>query len=295
MAVEIFKEIHRGRSGKVSFDQGGSSREYVRQFLVVTTAPTDDPTILYAHANCPSIGDQYPSDSFAACNSLNARAADESKKLWYVQASYKTSYNVYQSSSNPLNDPAIITWSTEQYREAVWKDKDDKAIVNSAGQFFDPTPEVDVSRWLIQIQKNVANVPSWVMDYQDTVNSTSFTVDGRSIQQRCAKMQRISIGSYQFRNNVYYRVLTFQISLKKGTWDLKIADMGMEEKDPANPNRRREIRNPIGGNWSAGEPVSAPVPLDGNGSALVNPTPNNIQYITVRVYEEKDFSILPLS
>src|SRR5438045_3054878 len=69
-------------------------------------------------------------------------------------------------------------------------------------------------------------------------------------------------------------------------WALEILDQG----------RYRAGRKPIwqkdeAGNDVVGMQVSDPVPLDGAGEPLVNPTPATAKYRTFDVYKEKTFTI----
>jgi hypothetical protein len=240
----------------------------------------------------PVIGEVHPDDAGAWCTTLQVDPSDPWKG-WTVTAEYSTERELAEI---PTSDPAEITWGSEQFQKAAITNYAGEAIVNSAGDPFDPPIMIDDSRPYVTVSKNLATVPTWVMTYQDAVNSASFIVDGVTVGAGLAKMQNISVSPKQSRNGTSFRTVTFTIHLQKQGWLSKVLDAGFRQivdsgsgSGSGSPGLEN-IRN-LGDD----ELPAAPVPLDGAGRALENPTPANAVYRYDTVYETKDFSALPLS
>lgn len=273
MTVIYMEEMASGRTAKNS----RGIRTYQAQFRLRTTDQTDRPYDVGSHPSLPVIGSVHPDDSFAWCTDIDV-APSEPWAGWTVTATYTTEREI---TENPLSEPAVITWNSEQYQKPVTIDKDEKLIVNSAGDPFDPPAMMDDARVSVTVTKNVASVPSWVFEYHNAINSASFTIDGRTIAARTAKVQSLSIGERQFRNDVQFRVLTYSMTFRYEGWPLVLLDAGMRKISGA-------TRVPIAN-------ADAPVPLDGLGAPIADPTFDNAVYGTFYVYREVSFSSLPLT
>lgn len=280
MTVTFKEEIGSGRSATNSKGQ----RSYSRAFRLTTSVRSEGPFAVGSHASLPVIGSVHPEDSSAWCTTLQVDNTEDWKG-WTVTATYSSEREL---SETPTNDPAEITWSSEQFQRPAVFDKDGNAIVNSAGDPFDPPNMMDDSRRVITIQKNLAVVPTWILTYQDAVNSDSFTVDGVTIGIGLAKVQSVSVGPLQRRNGTSFRTVTLIIHLQKNGWLLEPLDAGFRERDYTGD--LINILNP-----GDGERPSAPVPLDGGGLAITAPSTTNNVFLSFTVYETKAFASLPLS
>jgi hypothetical protein len=231
----------------------------------------------------PVIGEVHPDDSGAWCTTLQVDPTDPWKG-WTVTAEYSTEREL---AEDPTDDPAEITWGYEQFQKPAVTNYAGEAILNSAGDPFDPPIMIDDSRPHVTISKNLATVPVWITTYQDAINSGSFTVDGITVGAGLAKMQNITITRAQSRNGTSFRTVTFSIHLQKQGWSSKQLDAGFRQIGYG--GARENIRND-----GDDELPAAPVPLNG-GVAIPSPTPANAQYRVDVVYEAKDFSVLPLT
>lgn len=260
------------------------SRSYTRAFKLQTSAKTEWAYHVGSHASLPVIGEVHPHDSGAWCTTLQVEPTDPWKG-WTVTAEYSTERELAET---PTDDPADITWGSEQFQKPAVTNYAGEAIVNSAGDPFDPPIMIDDSRPFVTVSKNLSSVPVWVMTYQDAVNSSSFVVDGVTVGAGLAKMQNIVVSRPQSRNGTEYRTVTFTIHLQKQGWQSKVLDAGFRQIGYG--GELENIRNP-----GDDELPAAPVPLDGAGVALTSPTPATAVYRTDTVYESKDFSALPLT
>ena len=280
MAVTYVGELSEGR--RAQNDRG--VRTYTRVFRLTTSSQSDNAFTVGSNGSLPVIGNTFPSDGNAYCTNLDVQCI-RGWRIWDVTATYSTERVL---NTVPTSDPTYITWDTEQFQKPATQDKDGKGVVNSAGDPFIPAEQMDDSRRVVTVQKNLANVPTWILSYQDAVNSDAFTIDGRSIAIGEAKMQRVSVGPPEIRNGTTFRQVTFVIALRRDGWAYKILDQGFNEKDPADTTKRKAI-------YINGQLPSSPVLLDGTGKAQTDPKTANAVYLTFNVYKQQAFSSLPLT
>lgn len=279
MTVTFHGEDPAGRTAR---NEKGA-RTYQRRFNLETTLLTEGPFAVGSNASLPIIGSPHPEDANAFCISLDV-TQKAGWKQWAVTANYSDERTL---DDNPTDDPASITWNSEQFQKPAVFDLSGKLIVNSAGDPFDPPAMMDDSRRVVTVEKNLAVVPTWILDYQDAVNSDTFTVDGVSIGVGKAKMQAVTVGPRQRRNGTIFRTVNFTIHLQREGWLLDILDAGFRRKISGG---RENIRNS-----GDSELPTAPVPLDGNGQPIDDPTPTNCVFLQFAVYKTRAFSSLPLT
>jgi hypothetical protein len=254
-------------------------RTYTRVFKFETSDQAEDAWDVGSHASAPLIGDVFHD---AWCNAITPEN-NNPWKGWQITAEYSSEREL---ATDPTTDPAIIKVSTEQFqREAVVTNTGD-LICNSAGDPFDPPLMMDDSRRVIHISKNMSGHPSWLLDYADVVNSDSFTVKGITYTAGQGKVQRVSIGEEQVRNGVTFVVVDIEIHLQKNGWPIDRIDAGFRQTVYSG---RENIRNSIDEELPA-----APVPLDGSGTAIADPTPATNVLLQFGVYATNVFSALPL-
>jgi len=311
MSVTSVEPINDNRSGNEVYNEadGTSVKTSRKAWRVHTSSNTDDEHDVLASALLPKIGTAHSGDANSRC--IGRQCNPEShgqKRQWIFVADYS---NKYAIEENPLNDPAKTEWSTETFQTPIWEDVDGNGIVNSAGDPFDPPPEKDDSRWTSITRKNVLpSVPNWIFAYQDGVNSDSFTIDGVGVEATWAKVSAIHLGEVQERNDTEYRVLTVTIHYRgegegvgsgsgsygsgSGTdaiepWDLNLLDQGFREIDDEGSGASGNIRNIKNAD---GEDITAPVPLDGEGHKIVDPSLENSVFLQFQVYRQRAFSLI---
>jgi hypothetical protein len=154
---------------------------------------------------------------------------------------------------------------------------------------------IDDSRFVASVKKNLASVPVWVATYQDAINISPFTVDGILVAAGLAKLQSLHIGEVQERNNIRYRVLSYDIHLREEGWDLQILDQGFTRTGSYAAGEDTSMK------FSAGERdgdqtiSETPVLLNGNGGKLSPANPLTAVFLNFGVYTQRDFNILPLT
>lgn len=253
-------------------------RTYTRAFRFETSSQSEDAWDVGSHPNAPVIGQAFRD---AWCISSTPACTDPWKG-WTITAEYSSAVEM---NVDPTQDAMQIRVYTEQFQKPAVFDKNGNKIVNSAGDPFDPPLMMDDSRRVISLVRNVAAYPSWVLSYQDAVNSDTFTVRGITYAAGVGKVQSVSISDGQIRNNVPFYTVEVLIHLQKNGWILQPLDVGFRELGYSGD--LINILNP-----GDTERPSAPVPLDGSGHQLDNPSTTNNVLLSYSVYDTQPFSVL---
>lgn len=279
MAGVSASQIWQGRDGEFSLDE----KRYSMVHRVVMDSSSDDAatvrSFLYT-ATGIRIGAAFPSDSAAFCQSIKPRNESYSPRIWLVTSLFSDKFD---RAENPLNDPVRVRWVGRTFSRPLIYDANGDAIVNSAGDPFDPPPERDFSRRVAQISANVAAVPSYLDTYEDAINSDSVTLDGKSFAAGTLKCGQLQISEWKERNSTAYREISLEIETSREGWNLELLDAGFRERDYS--GNLVNIRN-TGDN----ELPTAPVPLDGSGNVLADPTPANAVVLTFQQYPSLAFA-----
>ena len=310
MAVTSVREIWDGRGGRSS---EAATREYTRTFRVLTDDPTDGPLIVMIGSGLPQVGNAYTESSGAVdlgarCVSVDPQQDQDDPKAWLVTIRYSTAPAAATSglgaggkgarggsgsdpsddSQNPLLRPAEIGWSFNRYRKPIRKARlyatagavnpdfgTVVPVVNSAGDPFDPLPEVDDSRLILTVSRNEATFdPLFAIDYQDAVNSDLFL----GAAPRQAKLNLSAKRQWDKVIGPYYAV-QYDIEFRREGWLLSLLDAGRHDL-----NRVVLLDN-------YGQPYSNDVPLNGFGAKL---TTDDYVFMDYVVYEERPFAALNL-
>lgn len=287
MSVTRWKEVHYGRGGGDALNTDFSvDKDITRVFHADTDSNYDTAKTVLSYGSCPNLGAQHPSDLTLYVNERKA-TNEEGKRHWVVTIGYTNE----EFAENPLDEPAKTSWDTEIFQQVAETDVDGEAVVNAAGQYFDPPIMKDDFRLSATVRKNVVAVPAWVLEYLNKTNLAAFTLDGMTFTAGQAKLAKLSLSEPQERNDITYRVLTMLFQFKEDTWVEEPLNQGMMEK-PTSGNILQKIKD------RNGQEVTKPVPLDANGRALwrtLPVTPANCTYMSYVIYGPKDFSVLPVT
>lgn len=286
MATLTWQEVHP-LEGQYELDwQAGGSASFRRTWIVRSDVPVTEQAVLN-DTGAPQIGQAHPRYEGAYCTRVHA--APQGPLVWQVEAEYQTPGRTGQQNPNPLNRPARIRWSTVVMRMPVFYDRDGKPILNTAGEPFDPPLEVDRKLPVVEVRKNLASVPSWILDYREAINSTAWTIDGVIILAKCAMMESVEVSEVQVENDISYREVAYRAVVAPTAlgWQPRLLNAGYSELVGSGNNQKLA---PIVIN---GTTPSHPVPLDANGRRIPKPTPTNVIWLTFNVYPELDFNFLP--
>lgn len=233
----------------------------------------------------PSIGSQHDVLFNCFCVGVDIDLQENGVE-WICNVQYNDEREL---GEDPTSDPVFVDWDGEIYTEAIFEDTNGEAITNSAGDYFvDPSPTKEKSHLIARVEANVPSVPAWLMTYRDVTNDAAIVVDGLSVSAGLAFIQRPKVSRKKYRNDYEYRTVNIDIHIHPDGWKLRPMDVGFREKNASDATQRDQITND-GDN----EEPTTPVPLDGSGNALVDPTPSTVVFLEFDIHEEKDFSALP--
>lgn len=259
-------------------------RTYQRVYLIESDSKSDGEYAVGSHPNLPLVGSPHPEDPFAWCVGLTVLCTN-GYKAWEVTADWSSEFAM---SEIPTNDAARIFWGSQKFPVPLDRDRNGEAVLNSAGDPFDPPLTRDSSRTVCTIEKNVSSVPSWILSYKDRVNQSAFTVDGVTVAQGNAKIDDVRVGPEEYRNNIQFRSVSIVMHIDDNGWNFEPVDRGFRQlNDDGDPV---DIVNK--GDQS---PVTVPALLDGTGYAIDNPQPSDAVFLDIDGYPTADFSVLPLT
>lgn len=183
---------------------------------------------------------------------------------------------------NPLDEPPVIKWSSGTTTEIIEKDINGVAILNSAGEPFDPPVEIQVPQPKLTISRNEASFSGTdALDYVYTVNTASFA-GGAAGTVLCVGIN----ADDSYSNGVQYWKVTYEFLYRRQGWQKSLLNQSMMYK--------------TGGNWKritddAGQFITDPVPIDELGQVIDRDNlPASASFLDFDVYEEKNFGDLNL-
>lgn len=248
----------------------------------------------------------HPDDPTLTVRTLTATNQSDSPYHWIVEANYSSAplsekEKEKELQPNPLLRPVRIRWRSQKYREAIATcrhvrflnaegtvlfDGASKAIVNAAGDFVDPPVESDRGYWQITLTKNVASVDDWVLEVDNPVNDGSVTIGGKSFPAGTLKIDEMEISELQSEGEYQYYTLQIILEYRKGGHKVKAQNQGFRQIVDGSLIEILDAKK---------QRISSPWPLDIDGAAIANPSPEDAVFIECEVCEEMDFSVLPLT
>jgi hypothetical protein len=308
--VAVLVRHHRaGRTGNLDDTR---NREYVQVFRVLVTSSLDGPEVAGSAIGIPRIWTPYipPSgrmDLGSWCRQVTANPT-ESDYVWEVTCRYsskleKGDRRPDQQNENPTLRPIEVEISMERVATPFEFDRLGFAVVNSAGEKFDPPVMTDIKYRVIRISKN--QPPTFdhnrILNYVDSINSDKWMGYNRG-EVKCADI-RESLqweGSFPFWR-VTYVFHARQARIPKNcrwgnkkdfigkkvelSWSEFILDRGYRELYESSPGvkKLRPIANPDGIGV-----VSTPALLNGEGVAILQPMAKRTEIENAGDWEEGD-------
>jgi hypothetical protein len=203
------------------------AKTVTRRWVAKCTLKTDGPLTVQAHADCPVKGSTYnfgtESDATLVCTDVRIAVRVDShglamSKVFDVTATYSNDVDaasIGEDEEDPLDDPPEYEFTFQKYQVPAEYDRDGNAVVNGAGEKFDPPWMVDENRPVIIITRNEASFnPSTAINYQDTVNEHSWA----GVDAGCAKINGISARNAT-RGEISYAIVTYEIELRWQGWN----------------------------------------------------------------------------
>lgn len=236
MAVTVRGVSTQGRDGRVGSD---FKREYVVTYLVTTTDASDGPQQIIDADGIPNFGDRYEigndGDMFALAQDISVTQRDTPTE-WEVVVTYRTISFAggTPGASSPTDMSPRISASTRsrsvvipgRYSDPRNASPDvgfDLGVHNSAGQHFDPAPEIEIDEPVLQVRRNMRTIDwPFIMSITNAVNSTTFF----GCPPRTLKFSTPTIESAVDSVTGEYWILNYSLLYKYDTWDVQILNRG---------------------------------------------------------------------
>jgi len=216
--------------------------EYHREFWAQTNNRQDDGNVALSTPGLPARFFAYVTgttvDVKALCNDIRAVQRRGSTFYWDISADYTTDVEgLFAKQDNPLLEPPDIEFGFERTTRIVTGSMKQEAasanvnmqtvihstgIVTSAGEPYDPPPEIEDSRPVLTVSRNEANFNvQLAVEYQDAINTDFFL----GVFPGQAKISSITARRRQTNNLRYWRV-TYRIVFRRDFWTLQLLDRG---------------------------------------------------------------------
>ena len=298
MVAAVVLSVREVAGDTGSYDRD-TTREYTRNFHVRVSSPVGAYNAIVTHPLIPKRYQAHPEDSQAYCVRLTpTRRTGYFPPLFDVAAEYTSKLDEEQDE-NPLERPAEIEWEDVDYQEPSETDIDGKAVLNTAGDPFIPPLELDKSRWIISVSRNLAAAPKWLLSYSNAINSDSVKIQGIQFKPRQLKLKGLRIGKFQIENDVKFLVVKFKLHTAE-TWITKRLNRGFNELVAMPTGELDESGQPILEARKQrillddGEPPSDPQFLDENGVRILPEDfdPDNVVELEFKTAKELPFAKL---
>lgn len=276
-------EVWDGRNGG---ENDRADRDYVRVFRVETvSALVGSISVRYA-PGVPRRFDPYEdqagnADLTALAKEVREQQDPETPWFWTVTVTYSTKLTQPELGDfDPLLRPAELSCGCAKFTRPFWIDTDGKAVLNSAGDYYDPPADVEDERITIVYSRFELTEPIGVITtYSARINSVEWKGQPPGNVKCTVAAARV------FEKGQLYWKFTYTFEVNDQGWDLKVADRGYRKKVGA---ERRNITDDLG------KPIAAPAQLDGAGGVIANPTPDTTVFRTHKRYFRADFNDLNL-
>jgi hypothetical protein len=299
MGVISVYETFDGRSSSLN-DQ--RERNYTRTFNVICDTRLTDSAVVRIAPGIPRLWSPYITptggiDRGSWCRNVEVRQDAACPELWRATVSYSSQLTRPDLNllENPLLRPLEIEWSGTDVMIPMEYDADGEAILNSAGELFDPPPETEDSRIVLKITRNLAVWDALDrLKYRKTVNTQRWFgfAAGQVLCNDMRGSRGFENGLYYWKESVEFHIRTprfevlneetneYELEAPADVWKLRILDRGLYER--------------VGGKLQIaldrlGRPVSQPVIFNGAGRKLTAGDPTYLQF---QRYRRRDFNLL---
>lgn len=285
--------VARPIQSEISWDPE-QHRQYTSTYMVLTDDKNDGPITAIQASGIPAYRSPYAfgndTDPWAFCSSIQARLTkvEDTARQWTVTVTHSTRPAERCADfqiDNPLDEPFKISGSFAQFTRPATVDRNGLSITNSVQEPFVPAIEIDDSRKVLVIEKNLPTIDldDWA-DYADTVNSG--TLWGLSSRKIKLNQWRFTVLYYGVCN--YYVNNVWEFHINKDKWNHKVIDAGFRHLDGGAAPNYKTIMDTVD------QPRHQPTPLDGSGNILDLTGGLPPYTFNFEIYREKDFTAIGL-
>ncbi len=237
----------------------------------------------------------HPYNMFASCRRMHVKD-DNSGFLYTVTADYSTKplsqeQKERSQQQNPLDRRPRRWMEFLEYERATDKDRDNKGICTSAGTKFPEPAYIPASDCIIHVRQNIVSWVNWPELYNNKLNANPVTVRPlaiaipRTYAEETVLFKFAGYGEPQEENGIVYCEMSYRLHIREDGWKDSRLDEDLYYKDDGELKRIQVD----------GQDAVSPVPLNGAGGILANPTSDNVvfrDFDTIPVVDMTELSIL---
>lgn len=181
-------------------------------------------------------------DNLSYARDFKVTQDPSSLNLWFIEVTFRppasgegsqtVGGSPIDSIANPVNRSPVMWWDREVFTYEALYDKDGKAIVNKAQDYYPEPVELESTRGVLVVEKNystLAQVRALSETYDNAVNSVAWNVFGSPFATaRQALCREISSGPPRTEQGYVYFPVSFRFCLQPSgrTWDIRKAEYG---------------------------------------------------------------------
>ena len=248
----------------------------------------------------------------------------DATNFWDLELRYSTDVDF---AGSPLAVPAVVTIDNNLRELPALQDVNGNPIVNAAGQFLtDPPATFRVVDQVITITKNLSlNLPPWVQSLNGVVNSDNVTIRGLTYPAGTLFSNGAKVGAennlpgqegnFSTLRTVPYTEASIELWYHPDGWTGIYPNVGYYQVVPLKPavqekqgqtskQIKQQLRLQRNLFQQYGQYTLAPIiigydapphpwPLDANGRAIQQPTPQNIVFLEYDTNPKQAFGSLP--
>lgn len=290
MAIEIERHFDGEESAGWNFNGNKRIRDYSISWRAKCSANETAYDVLYSDELFFVTDNVHEQDSLARIVSKTCTIEKGAKTRTYIcTATYSSDKEKGNRSPLYPDTPAVVSYQWQERLIPVSKDLDDKPIVNTAGDPFDPPLEINVPILVKTIQ--VGLTPSEAATYLSPAFSRAVNAgyyDGW--EPGYALLQECNVDPAVYTDDddeeIEYAVVTTRIAFDPlGYNPVKKLNSGYNEINDDD----EKVRILLPGDSSE---ASCPIPLDEDGKALFGAdVESNAHYLEFNLYNEVSFSV----
>ena len=239
-------------------NDNGFIRTYTHYFLI-NSERDDTAFAIWANPNIPKTGAAHPADPSARVKNRSIDKVWEYRKAngdirlkWKLKVDYSTEITLVE---NPLLDPAEIWESGSEYQKLVELNRNGNYVTNTAG-FPVKGLYIEQTRPIIHVSKSIAPTVFSFRGLPDFLNSDEVTILGNTFAVNELKFKYIGRSKIQYRNEIPFRTLRFDLHYREDKWKLNYPNEGLYQLTEGKPRPCFDER---------GSTALTPFPLEENG------------------------------
>jgi 5-hydroxyisourate hydrolase-like protein (transthyretin family) len=248
-------------------------------------------------SDLPIEGNVHPSTATATCRGVSCKLVKGG--VYHYTAEYSdenADAGTAATSTDPTDDLPIIRPVGGIRERAIHKDRDDEAMLNTAGDPVLQTIEDNTIDIVVEV-----NVPdngtaeALVLNLRNTTNDAPFQIGRWYVGTNMARVifPTDFLSERKKRNSTFYKVFKYELKIDERDKHYGVPlNAGFREKaiDDVGPPAVFHLETIL---EKDGSEPSEPVPLASSGRKLDNPSPETVIYLEFKKYIEADFTDLP--